>query len=76
MGVKAGVPDLFYPVPLGGYHGLFIEMKANKGRPSAVQKRWLKVLNDLGYKAVVCVGWEEARDVLIEYLKGGLNVQT
>jgi hypothetical protein len=73
MGVKAGVPDLFYPVPLGGYHGLFIEMKANKGRPSAVQKRWLKVLNDLGYKAVVCAGWEEARDVLIEYLKGGVN---
>jgi len=73
MGVKAGVPDLFYPVPLGGYHGLFIEMKANNGRPSAVQKRWLKVLNDLGYKAVVCAGWEEARDVLIEYLKGGVN---
>ena len=73
MGVKAGVPDLFYPVPLGGYHGLFIEMKANKGRPSAIQKRWLKVLNDLGYKAVVCTGWEEARDVLIEYLKGGVN---
>ncbi|MBQ2211558.1 MAG: VRR-NUC domain-containing protein [Ruminococcus sp.] len=73
MGVKAGVPDLFYPVPLGGYHGLFIEMKANKGRPSAVLKRWLKVLNDLGYKAVVCAGWEEARDVLIEYLKGGVN---
>ena len=73
MGVKSGVPDLFYPVPLGGYHGLFIEMKANKGRPSAVQKRWIKALNDLGYKAVVCVGWEEARDVLIEYLKGEGN---
>ena len=26
-GVKAGVPDLCLPVPRGGYHGMYLEMK-------------------------------------------------
>jgi len=69
MGVKPGVPDLFYPIPLNGYHGLFIEMKADKGRLSKEQKRWFDVLTTLGYKCVVAHGWEEARDALIEYTK-------
>lgn len=30
QGVKAGVPDLFLPVPRGGYHGLYIELKFGK----------------------------------------------
>ena len=69
MGVKAGVPDLFYPVPLHGYHGLFIEMKSQDGgRLSEQQKKWLKVLDSFGYKIAVCKGWEEARAVLEEYI--------
>ena len=70
MGVKAGVPDLFYPVPLHGYHGLFIEMKAAKGRLRPEQERWIKILDTFGYKTAVCHGWEEARGVLEEYLNG------
>ena len=68
MGVKAGVPDLFYPVPLKGYHGLFIEMKTRTGRTSAKQTRWIEALRALGYRVEVCHGWEEARNVLEEYL--------
>lgn len=41
MGVQAGVPDLFLPVPRGAYHGLFIEMKAPKGRTSNAQNTWI-----------------------------------
>ena len=67
MGVKSGIPDLFYPVPIKGYHGLFIEMKAGKGRLSADQKRWISILETLGYKCVVAHGWEEAKEALIEY---------
>lgn len=68
MGVKAGVPDLFYPVPLHGYHGLFIEMKAEKGRLDPKQKKWLDALDKFGYKTAVCKGWEQARDVLEAYI--------
>ncbi len=68
MGVRSGVPDLFYPVPMQGYHGLFIEMKTKKGRTDPHQKQWLDALAAFGYKAVVAHGWEEARDILEEYL--------
>lgn len=67
MGVKAGVPDLFYPVPLNGYHGLFIEMKSSAGRVRPEQKKWIDVLTAFGYKCIVAHGWEEARDELIKY---------
>jgi hypothetical protein len=68
MGVRPGVPDLFYPVPMGGYHGLFIEMKAGKGRLSSDQRRWIKALETLGYRCVVAHGWEEARKALEDYV--------
>lgn len=68
LGVKAGVPDLFLPYPSNGYHGLFIEMKSQKGRPSALQKEWVEWLNANGYMAVVCYGAGEAINALEVYL--------
>ena len=41
MGVKPGVPDLFLPFPVPPFHGLWIEMKSETGRASAVQKEWI-----------------------------------
>ena len=69
MGVRSGVPDLFYPVPLHGWHGLFIEMKSKSGRMSRDQKRWFDILNAFGYKCVIAHGWEEAKKALEEYVK-------
>ena len=68
LGVRAGVPDLFYPVPLNGFHGLFIEMKASNGRVRPEQKRWLDALETFGYKCVVAHGWIEAKEALEEYM--------
>lgn len=70
MGVQAGVPDLFLPVPRNGFHGLFIEMKRNAktARVSPEQKAWIQALTDQGYRAVVCYGFEQARDAIVEYL--------
>jgi hypothetical protein len=67
-GVKRGVPDICLPVARGGYHGLFIEMKAVDGRPTADQKNWIAMLNMQGYRATVCKGWEAARDEIVAYL--------
>lgn len=68
-GVKAGVPDIFLPVAIfGRYHGLFIEMKADKGTLSVAQSKWCFDLRDAGYEVVFCYGWEQARDTIIEYL--------
>lgn len=67
-GVKAGVPDLFLPVADKGYFGLFIEMKAEKGKISESQKKWIEELKKENYKAVVCYSWVEAVKELCNYL--------
>lgn len=68
-GVKTGVLDTCLPVARGGFHGLYLEMKRRKGgKVSADQKRWVEDLRAEGYSAVVCRGWDEAREVLLAYL--------
>lgn len=69
QGVKSGVPDLCLPVARGGYHGLYIEMKAEKGRVSANQTWWLEELRKQDYCAIVCYGWQSATECLEWYLK-------
>ena len=69
QGVKAGVPDLFLPVARGGYHGLFIEMKAANGHLMENQKTWIRKLRKQGYYAVVAWGFENAKEIIEEYLK-------
>ncbi len=73
-GVRAGIPDLFFAVPRGVYHGLFIEMKKPKGgRLSAKQKEMISHFEFQSYACAVCAGWESARHKIIEYLKGKHN---
>ena len=69
IGVKPGVPDLFLPVARGGWHGLFVEMKRQKGgRISEDQAAWINALEAEHYCAVVCAGAEEACDTIMQYL--------
>lgn len=68
MGVKAGIPDLCLPVPMGVYSGLYIEMKYDTGRLEDSQKKMLKTLAAAGHYCTVCYGAEEAIRVLEEYI--------
>ena len=68
QGVKSGVPDLFLPVPKGGYHGLYIEMKVNKNKPTDNQIKWLSALSSFGYATSVCYSAKEARDKIEKYI--------
>lgn len=73
MGVKAGVPDLFLPVPRGKYHGLFIELKAENGKPTESQLWWRNELNGQDYFSAVCYGWSQASELILSYLRGECN---
>lgn len=68
QGVKAGVPDICLPVARGGYHGLYIELKYGKNKPTLEQQVWLGRLLRNGYEAKVCYGWEQAKNEIIKYL--------
>ena len=67
QGMLSGVPDLFLPVPKNGYHGLFIEMKSEKGRLSTNQTCFLSKVELLGYKTAVCYSANEAIKTIENY---------
>lgn len=82
MGVKAGVSDLFLPIPVGELHGLWIEMKAPAGETtkagtvSKEQSKWLEMMELSGYGAAVAFGADEAISIIKEYMgmEDGSNV--
>jgi hypothetical protein len=67
-GLKPGFPDICLPVPVGKYHGLYIEMKAGKNTTTQNQDDWLEALSGQGYFTAVCWGWEQAAVVVTKYL--------
>ena len=70
QGVKPGVPDICLPVPSRHHTALYIELKRRKGgRVSDAQRGWIAALNRVGCKAVVCYGFDEAREAIEDYLR-------
>ena len=67
-GVLAGVADLFLSVPSKGKHGLYIEMKTQKGVVSDRQKAFADDVMGMDYEWVVCRSSDEFRRVVKEYL--------
>lgn len=69
-GYVKGFPDLGIFHPTKKYHGLFIELKANKkGYATTEQKEWIKNLNTIGYFAVVCKGFDATIEQITNYLE-------
>lgn len=76
-GVKAGVFDIFVPVAMGRYHGMYCEMKKpgrqkdSNGGVSDIQKKFGLAMHSRGYHTVVCYNWLEARDEICKYMQLG-----
>lgn len=68
MGVLAGVPDMFFPIPRNGKHGLFIEFKYGKNKLTQNQKNCMDVLIESGYQVEIAYSCEQAIQVLNNYL--------
>ncbi|EMU5281439.1 VRR-NUC domain-containing protein [Yersinia enterocolitica] len=67
LGLRKGVPDLFLALPLGGYAGLWIEMKSKAGFTSIEQCRWSVKLNNVGYITIICFSFEQAKATVLKY---------
>lgn len=70
MGTSAGFPDLLLSIARGGWHGLAVEMKAQKGVQSAAQRQWQQRLEENGYRYEVCRSLDQFRVVIKGYLGG------
>lgn len=68
QGVKAGVPDLFLPVPRNNKHGLFLEMKVGRNKCTDNQKKWIRALMEQNYEVKICYSCEEAIQIIKKYL--------
>lgn len=77
-GGRRGWPDLFIAEP-DGLHGLFIELKAKGVRLKKKDGTWasehlaeqnevLQALSNKGYAAYFAVGFEEAKQIIDDYL--------
>lgn len=75
LGLRAGVPDIYIDYPTKTYHGLRIEVKERSpatgryGRPTAAQIKRVNRLNELGYCARFCYGFDETIKTITDYLK-------
>lgn len=69
QGCVPGIPDLMIPIKTSYHAGLFIELKRRSGGVvSPSQRMWIDKLNENGYLAKICLGWDEARRIIENYL--------
>lgn len=70
-GLYVGVPDIVVCTKRAAFGALFIEMKRRRGGiASDAQKLAIAHLNANGYLALICRGWDEAREATIKYMQG------
>lgn len=72
QGVKAGVSDIFLPVPNDKYHGMFIEMKIHPNKPNLKQRMFISHMLKNGYSCKVCYSSEEAVKEIDKYMRLGI----
>ena len=67
MGVKRGVSDFFFPRSNGEYKGLWLELKAQKGKPSKEQLAFIEKMKKEGYDGHVVWGAQDAIDLISDF---------
>ncbi len=68
-GLLLGCPDICIPLPRNGYGALYIELKViTGGKVSDNQYNALEALREAGNIAEVCLGAQEAINVIKDYL--------
>lgn len=69
-GVRKGMLDLCLPVPRHSFHGLYMELKVGKNKPTPEQRQWQNALTLQGYfVTVVYDDPAEAMRILEWYLE-------
>lgn len=83
LGLTKGIPDIFIAEPNGKYCGLFIELKKSGTKLKTKKGTWInehieiqaemiEKLKARGYYATFCIGFEEAKNIIDNYLNNKL----
>lgn len=67
-GMLKGEWDVRLPVARGSHIGLAIEMKAGRNTLTNEQEWYGQRLCEEGWDTAVCYSWEEAKDIITQYL--------
>jgi len=70
LGVKRGVSDVIILYPVGGYHGMVLEMKAGNNKPTPDQAAFLADMAERGYYTHVAYSAVDAFSAIRAYLEG------
>ncbi|MDR0727375.1 MAG: VRR-NUC domain-containing protein [Puniceicoccales bacterium] len=72
LGVRPGMPDVYFLVPRDGYHGLFVELKSLKASAKVTlnQDECHERLRKNGYRVEVCYGFLDAIKAIDAYDNG------
>jgi hypothetical protein len=67
MGLRAGASDIFIPRANKTHHGLFMELKVGRNKPTPYQLKFIEDMLKENYYACVCYGFEESIIVIKEF---------
>ena len=68
MGLRKGASDIFVALPRNGYHGAWIELKTEKGKPTKEQVQFLEDMKKVGYFTYVSYGLNDAMEIVKWYI--------
>ena len=68
LGLKKGLPDLTLALPINGKHGLYIEMKTEKGTLQKEQIKYRDLLQKVGYNWELCRSLKQFQHAIKNYL--------
>lgn len=72
-GLTKGISDLCLPYPACGYHGMFLELKTGRNKPTKQQQAFLDYAKSAGYLAAVCYDAPTAKTLIHDYITGALD---
>lgn len=73
QGMKPGVSDICLPFAVGKYNNLYIELKVGSNKASDMQLAFIDRINEIGGKALVVYGADNAIEVIAAYLEGNID---
>ncbi len=72
-GLRKGVVDVCFPIPRGGFHGLYAELKIHPNVLTVEQAAFLRAMSMVGHFTSTWWTFDQAIDELGRYVRGEIR---